>query len=141
MKCTNCGNNNACYHYRYSLNGRVTEAHLCPECAAKAEGVPEGFKEFDENSIFGNFERMLDNMFDGFFTRPLVPFSAPYLLPQENEGVAQTRDEAKKGPDQELSRRRRINALRNAMREAAEREDYEKAAELRNQLKELEDKE
>ena len=39
MKCTNCGKNNASYHYRYNINGTVTEAHLCPECAAKALGA------------------------------------------------------------------------------------------------------
>ena len=37
MKCTNCGKKEAIYHYVTSLNGDVTETHLCADCARKAE--------------------------------------------------------------------------------------------------------
>ncbi len=68
MKCTNCGMNNASYHYRYNINGKVTEAHLCPDCAAKMEGKIDGF---DFNEAFDSFDRIFDDMWSGFFTRPL----------------------------------------------------------------------
>ena len=53
MKCTNCGMNNATCHYRYNINGKVTEAHLCPDCAAKMEGKADGF---DFNEAFESFD-------------------------------------------------------------------------------------
>ena len=34
MKCDRCGKNEATFHYKTNINGRVTEAHLCPDCAA-----------------------------------------------------------------------------------------------------------
>lgn len=143
MKCTNCGNNNACYHYRYNINGKVTEAHLCPDCAAKAEGLPEGFKDFDSDAVFGNFDRMFDSMFDGFFTRPfgsLGAFAQPLLsIGPKAEEPQRVTPRRVNSADPELSKRREINALRNEMHEAADREDYEKAAEIRNKLRELEE--
>ena len=33
MKCDRCGKNEATFHYKTNINGRVTEAHLCPDCA------------------------------------------------------------------------------------------------------------
>ena len=35
MKCQNCGRNEATYYYKSSINGRVTETHLCADCARK----------------------------------------------------------------------------------------------------------
>jgi protein-arginine kinase activator protein McsA len=40
--------------------------------------------------------------------------------------------------DEEMKRRREINILRERMRVAAEAEEYEKAAELRDAIKKLE---
>ena len=33
MKCDRCGKNEATFHYKTNINGRVTEAHLCSDCA------------------------------------------------------------------------------------------------------------
>ena len=46
MKCTNCGKNNAVYHYCVQINGQTREAHLCPERAGKLQ--PE--REFASES-------------------------------------------------------------------------------------------
>ena len=40
MKCDRCGKNEATFHYKTNINGRVTEAHLCPDCA-RAMGVAD----------------------------------------------------------------------------------------------------
>ena len=53
-------------------------------------------------------------------------------------GVEQERDEEHGAADPEMSRRRRINALRHQMHAAADREDYETAARLRDELRQLE---
>ena len=35
MKCENCGKNEVTFVYQSSVNGNVTEKHLCAECAEK----------------------------------------------------------------------------------------------------------
>ena len=45
MKCQNCGKNEATFYYRSSINGRVMESHLCPQCAQKLglmQNMPDG---------------------------------------------------------------------------------------------------
>lgn len=155
MKCTNCGENNACYHYKYNINGKITEAHLCPDCARKMEGTGElkelndAFAEFD--NMFTGFDRMMDNIWGGsFFGRGLSPFSSfgipSMTMPRIRIGIpaekAQEKAETKtQNPavDPELSKKREINALREQMKAAAENEDYEKAAEIRDKIKKLEE--
>ena len=39
MKCQNCGRNEATYYYKSSINGRVTETHLCADCAGRSCGT------------------------------------------------------------------------------------------------------
>ena len=45
MRCEHCGRNEATFHYQRTVNGRTSEAHLCPRCAAElgcaAAGAPE----------------------------------------------------------------------------------------------------
>lgn len=154
MKCTNCGKNNAVSHYRYEINGKVTEAHLCEECARKLQ--PE--REFAAMSreLFGNMGSFFDtplmggglfrgllDPFEGFFGGPLSLFGAPRIeisFPDAGESAAKTESAADPLVDPELSKRREINALREEMRAAAESEDYEKAARLRDKLREMEKK-
>lgn len=33
MKCDRCGKNDATFYYKSNINGRVTETHLCQDCA------------------------------------------------------------------------------------------------------------
>ena len=146
MKCTNCGKNTATCHYRSDINGKVTEQHLCSECAEKLYGKEDLFSGFD--SMFDDFF----TPFEGFFGRGRSLFSGldrlmtPTLLmpritliQQGAENKAETEEStAEEKADPELARRREINALREQMKSAAEAEDYEKAAELRDKLHELE---
>ena len=161
MKCTNCGKNNASYHYRYNINGTVTEAHLCPECAAKmapnmqlASGggmLDSMMRNFFNDDFFGSGFFGNSLLGDGFFGRsmfsPMMTFGIPAMLMpgveirypsqgQPQEAPAQEQNNSQVDP--ELSKRREINALREQMKAAAEAEDYEKAAQLRDQLHKLE---
>ena len=119
MKCTNCGKNNAVYHYCVQINGQTREAHLCPECAGKLQ--PEREFASESRSLLGDF-----------FSRDLCfpdaqGRQAPAPQPAEDQAV-----------DPELAKMRRINELRSKMHDAAQMEDYETAARLRDQLKKLE---
>jgi len=153
MKCTNCGKNEVSFTYTSNINGKITRQQLCGECAQKL-GYADSL-----SSMFSRSERMMSRMMDGFFGRSLMPFTA-FGLPDSDffalPGIERG-EQAEKAPegeqacscegnaaadttaaDPELSRRRRINALRRQMHEAADREDYESAAKLRNQLRQLE---
>ena len=35
MKCENCGKNEVTFVYQSNINGKVSEKHLCSECAEK----------------------------------------------------------------------------------------------------------
>ena len=163
MKCTNCGKNNAVSHFRYEINGQVTEAHLCAECASKL--APEREFAARTRELFG------DMFSDGFFDSPLMgarpgrgllggllggdpfedffggsfladPFAAlgaPRIEISFPEAARpETTQSAPDGVDPELSRRRELNALREQLHSAVESEDYEQAARLRDKLRAME---
>ena len=87
MKCENCGKNEVTFVYQSNINGKVTEKHLCSECAEKlgytqkiAAHSQRMMQNFFGNSIFGNsffddffspvpslMGRMLEDPFDDFF--------------------------------------------------------------------------
>ena len=48
MLCQSCGKNEAVFHYKSSVNGNVTEQHLCRDCAAAlgAEGIGAAQQDF-----------------------------------------------------------------------------------------------
>ena len=33
MRCDRCGKNEATFYYKSNINGKVTQIHLCPQCA------------------------------------------------------------------------------------------------------------
>lgn len=165
MKCTNCGKNNAMVHYCFELNGERQEAHLCPECAKKlqperefASRTQELFGDVFSDGFFGGglFDRRpARGLLDGFFGRdpfegffggslfsPFAMLGMPKIeisFPEAGDRAPESAGTAQKaGVDPELARERERNALREQMKAAAEAEDYEKAAQLRDQLKKLE---
>jgi Uncharacterized protein with conserved CXXC pairs len=146
MKCQNCGNNNAVFHYKVNINGQKSEQHLCAECAEKA-GLTE------ENLFGGN---MFDSMFADFFTparSAFFPEFSRFMMPVmtlpriefmvRNDEAEREKIPAEKAPaekDEGLSLRRELNVLREQMKSAVSAEDFEKAAELRDKIRELEKK-
>ena len=151
MKCEKCGKRIANYHYMSNVNGKVTEQHLCDQCAAELEG---------KDNVFANAGRMFDQMWNSFwgdgFGRLGMPsfgsfFGAPTLVmphfqltmdgPAAAAPAAVTpaaAEPAAAGADPEMSRQRQINMLREQIKTAVENEQYEKAAELRDQIRALE---
>ena len=157
MKCEKCGNNEATYYYKTNINGKITERHLCPECAAKYEQEDETFTGMED--MFRRMDRMTSRMFSqplfdwGFGGFMLPAFVMPGLglltrgdeeetEEQSGESTEQPVAEKQEVPvisaDEKLSRRRQINALREQMRKAAVNEEYEEAARLRDQIREME---
>ena len=154
MKCENCGKNEVTFVYQSNINGKVTEKHLCSECAEKlgytqkiAAHSQRMIQNFFGNSIFGNsffddffspvpslMGRMLEDPFDDFFA------DMPAL------GAAPAKQEEQKKEDDLVDREeqgrfaylRQMNALKMEMKKAVHQENFERAAELRDEIHKLE---
>jgi len=150
MKCQKCGRDNVSFHYSSNINGSISEIYLCSHCAEES-GV-----SYEDLFDFGNFFPTLSNK-GGMM--PMVMQTPKYVMPTQfrllpatyersqdasydcgktadvkncavSEQKTQSRD-----VDEDMMKRRQ---LYKEMRNASECEDYEKAAVLRDQIKELE---
>lgn len=156
MKCPNCGKNDVTFYYESNVNGQVTRRQLCAECARELG--------FGTEELFGR--SLFDDFFGSFFGSRRAAFPFGGLLPammQLRSAAPQTEQDGKcanaeccaaasapqtetAGPeaapapeaDGEMNRRRQINLLRAQMYEAVHAEEFEKAAQLRDRLRELE---
>ncbi len=152
MKCENCGKNEVTFVYRSNVNGKVTEAHLCSDCAEKlgytqklAAGGRSMMEGFFGDDFFGNFfspmpsllgrmNRMLEDPFDDFFAE--MPALSAH--PAETKPVEEHKDDlVGKEEQSRFARMRERNALRQEMKKAIASENFERAAELRDKLHEL----
>ena len=99
MKCDRCGKNEATFHYKTNINGRVTEAHLCPDCARAmgyAGSVERRMSSWFDDDWFDRPFRMLEPFFGGFGSRMLTEFPQPVdVLEERYEDAARLRDELK----------------------------------------------
>jgi protein arginine kinase activator len=163
MKCDNC-KNPATVHLTEIRNGKKIEKHLCEQCAAQNEGLPvkahtpinelltnfvmahSGLQkdigltcescamtwaEFRQSGLFGcpqDYE---------VFERDLTP-----LLQRAHEGATHHvgKVPARKGGAGVITMKRTpdVTKLRKELAKAVELEDYEKAAKLRDQIRQAE---
>lgn len=156
MKCEHCGKNEVTFVYQSNVNGQVTEKHLCSECAEKLgytqrlaaqhQRMMQGFGSFFDGGFLEDFFSpmpsllnrrgwLLEDPFDDFFA------DMPALGPAKQETARQ--EEKKDGlVDHEeqgrFARMRQMNALRMEMKKAVHQENFERAAELRDQIRALE---
>jgi len=164
MKCDNC-NKPAKIHYTEIRNGKTIEKHLCEQCAAQIEGMQAlakghppinellekfvlahqdmqkqmsvtcdncgvSWAEFRQNGLFG-----CEHDYQ-VFEKELTP-----LLQRAHEGATHHvgKVPARAGGGQAPVRRLAdINRLRRELAKAVEMEDYERAARLRDQIREAE---
>ena len=161
MKCENCGKNEVTFVYQSNINGQVTEKHLCSECAqklgytqkvaARSQRMMRSF--FGGNSFFGDsffddffspmpsllgrMNRMLEDPFDDFFADMPALTAAPAQT-QEAQTQEKKEDLVEKEEQSRFARMRQLNALRMEMKKAVHQENFERAAEIRDQIKALE---
>ena len=151
MKCDKC-ENQAVLYYTSEINGEKSEFHLCPDCA-KSEGFGEmlNFRPksmFD--SFFGNpFSMLYDSFFGGRMMAPALVM--PRIMIQvggsKAAGAVQA-DATKAAPEktdnipedagEEIRAKRELTKLRQERKSAVEDEEFEKAAELRDKIRQLE---
>ena len=147
MKCEHCGKNEVSFVYRSNINGKVTEKHLCQDCAeklgysekllARQQRMMNSF--WDEDGFFGG--SLLDSFFsprrsllgsmDRFFGEDLFDDFFREMPALGSEEKAAEKPEEK---DQlvEEKERSRFAAIRE--------ENFQRAAELRDQIRALEEK-
>ena len=153
MKCENCGKNEVTFVYQSNVNGQITEKHLCSECAerlgytqrlaAQSQRMMRGlfggglFDDFFTPfpSLLGRMNRMLESPFDDFFA-DMPALGAPAEAKQEAPKAQETLLEQEE--QNEISKKRQLNALRMEMQKAVQEENFERAAELRDQIHSLE---
>ena len=157
MKCENCGKNEVTFMYQSNINGKVTEKHLCSECAEKlgytqklaahSQRMMQGFGSMFGGSLFGDFfsprpflmgrgNWMLEGPFDDFFADMPALSAAPA---QQEVQISQKQDDLVGQEDQNwFSYQRKLNALRLEMKKAVHQENFERAAELRDEIHKLE---
>lgn len=153
MKCENCGKNEVTFVYQSNINGQVTEKHLCSECAeklgytqklaAQSQRMMQNFFGgglFDDfftpfPSLLGRMNRMLESPFDDFFA-DMPALGAPAEARQEPQKSQDTLLEQEE--QNQISKTRQLNALRMEMQKAVQEENFERAAELRDQIHSME---
>ena len=157
MKCEHCGKNEVTFVYQSNINGQVEEKHLCSECAEKlgytqkiAAHNQRMMQNFFGNSFFGDgllddffspmpslmsrMNRFLEDPFDDFFS-DMPALGAPVRQEQQEE---KKDDLVEKEEQSRFSRMRQMNALRMEMKKAVHQENFERAAEIRDQIRALE---
>lgn len=157
MKCENCGKNDVTFVYRSNINGKVEEKHLCSECAEKlgytqrlgvnSRSLMQNF--FGRNSLLGSgffddffspmpslMGRMLEDPFDDFFAE-MPALSASPARQQETQ-QEKKEDLVGKEEQSRFSYLRQLNALKMEMKKAVHQENFERAAELRDQIRRME---
>ena len=147
MKCQECGKNEVNFHYISNVNGKAAEVHLCSQCASQS-----GFdfsRVLNMDSFFGGafpaMQRRASRSAQMFGFNPTSLFiawpqiEAPSLNSECNGMCGETVNAAPTAEvDGDMQKRREINIMREQMRIAADNDDFEKAALLRDQLKSME---
>ena len=153
MKCENCGKNEVTFVYQSNINGHVEEKHLCSECAEKlgytqrinahSQRMMQNF--FGRGSLFGSsffndffspslMGRMLEDPFDDFF----ADMPALSAAPARQQETKKEEDLVEKEEQSRFSYLRQLNALKVEMKKAVHQENFERSAELRDQIHKLE---
>lgn len=165
MLCEHCGKNQANTHVKRVINGKVYQAMLCPECAAKM-----GF-----GSLTGtlNLGSLLGSTFTEAFKDAMLPMSDQIVCPecgatfndiaqdgkvgcakcyeifydrllpslQRIHGKTNHTGKLPRSAGIQAKQRNELDRLREDLAKAIEAQEYEKAAQIRDNIRELEKKE
>ena len=164
MLCENCGKNEATFHYKSNINGEKTESHLCADCVAKL-GKEEFFMMPSATDYFDSF---LSNVFSeglpaftntGIKRCPLCGASAKDISKTGKVGCAECYDvfsdmlmpyvrrihgnthhigKISAAAKPEVKVKKQIHELKSQLKAAVNEQNFERAAELRDEIKKLE---
>jgi len=165
MLCQSCGKNGAAFHYKTNINGVVSELHLCADCASRINNGPVNVNIFNLNNSNYLSSVMSDFMGSAEQTNtgrcPLCGATARDISRTGKVGCARcyatfsdmlmpfikrihgnTRHNGKcpASAGIELQQKRRLEKLKIELARAVEAQNYEHAAELRDRIRELENR-
>ncbi len=162
MLCQSCNKNEATVHYTKIINGKVSELHLCEECARANNEF-----EFDTNF---SFHKLLTGLIDTIQSEPVEKETQDIICPFCNTSYSQFKQTGKFGcpecydsfkskliplfkgihghtehigkvpekGNQSIVKKREITKLRKELEELVAVEAFEKAAVVRDKINELE---
>src|SRR5690625_6059 len=162
MRCNSCSDKEAIMHFTQIVDNEVTTYHLCESCAAE-KGLEPGLAAGDQPltdlmaqlSEVGRDEREVDDGTCGYCGLELDDFkksgrlgcSHCYVTFEDHlrrllrrlHGSTDHVGKVYLPPDPtEAQRRERLAGLKRRLDRAVDREDFERAAVLRDQIRELE---
>lgn len=144
MNCQQCGVHGANFHYQVNINGQAAQVSLCANCAHELQGAVRsggtgrfgGFSDLFSNEFFGGsfFEQALLGNRRGVNQGRESVFmpTMPQIVPEPGEAKIPLEADAS------LKQRRKLNALRAELSSVIEAENFERAAELRDEIHRLE---
>lgn len=156
MLCQNCQKKPAEYHYQSNINGNRTESHLCRECAERL-GKKDPFGGSYLSSLLSDFMSPFVPLHESSRC-PLCGATAQDIQRSGKAGCAQcyetfgrllnpyirrihgsTKHNGKlpESAGAVLRQQRTIEQTKEELRKAVEAQEFERAAELRDQLKAL----
>lgn len=163
MLCDECGNHPACVHVIKVLNGEKSEKHLCENCAAStgelcfAPGIHFSVNDLVKALFSQEQDEAVDSEikcpncgmdFADFGRSGKIGCNACYTIFHEQlepvlrrvhgTGCHTGKVPRKAGTDVKL--RLQVKGLRQDLERSVQREDYEHAAQLRDQIRTLEKK-
>lgn len=161
MFCENCGKNTATTHIKHTLNGVMSEKHLCTECAAKLGYSMKFADSFSDilSSMFGDTEiaqigNEIKCEFCGASFSDIVNTGKigcpecyttfldkllPYLK-RIHGNVKHIGKIPNNAPLAISNDKTRIISLRSELEKLIQNEEFEKAAKVRDEIRELERK-
>lgn len=157
MLCDRCHGREATVHMTQIINGHRTECHLCPACATEMRVMDRAEEWLNKDW----FRSPLESFFGGFGRHTFLP-GEPAIYPSFTESLRAPQDayeafREKIRPDfQKVKMEKQIKGkeipveteitdtersrLEKDMKSCIAREDYERAAIIRDQIKKLEEK-
>lgn len=156
MLCQECGEREATFHFKESIDGETREFWLCEICAQK-KGLLEDFFEFSLPGLLAGLGEIeveeekrcpgCGHLFQEIKEKGKFGCSKCYetfkgkVVPLLEKIHGKTLHRGKvPGGRKKVEEKREIQKLREELEEAVAREEYEKAAKLRDRIKELEEK-
>jgi len=159
MLCTKCGKNPASVYIKNTINGVTTEQHLCTQCAAEEKLI--GQTNLDPfGDLFSLFEPSVQgNQAIGTDRCPLCGATAHDIMKSGRAGCASCYDvfarilspmikrihgtashtgSVPASCSAGIKKEKRLETLRAELKTAIENENFEDAAKLRDEIRELE---
>lgn len=142
MLCEKCKKNMATVHYKQNINGESKQIFLCPECA-REEGLVIGniFQMFNmpykstQKAVCPTCKQSLD------FYRKTGRFACPdcySAFSDSVEGILKKLHKSTKHKGDMASVPSKLEKLKTELREAIECEKFERAAQLRDEIRAIE---